>query len=853
MVRAIRTFLMVAVLSMLGATNALGTVWQVPGDSSNTCTVAVPSCNTIAAAVAAASSTDTISIGSGTFAGAGNFNVIVDKSLSIVGSGRAATTIAPDAGGFGFSIRADDVSITDLAIDGGAQGIRFQTTASDNAAIRRVDLRNSTARGVEIVTTLPVTDVEIEDCTFTSVATGIRMASTSQVDGLTITESTFSGNTYAIYQANDGSTSTLRNLHISDSTFTNQSLYAIYVEELRDATIADSVFVDNRVAFQLLKLYTGSGVAAANITIERNEFSAHTRTPINFEVYTVGLEGGATIADNRIEVDASTLAFNASGIFLGLGHLLTHDEVTISGNSIRIDGALAAATAAFGVRVSGNGPVRVTGNVLDGGGIGGSTDAPATSGLYVQSRSSSTAAMPATATIEASCNRITGFRNGVSVYDSFNAAYGGLTPGASVALENNAITGNSDFGLRNGDAPSPSIDATNNFWGCPAGPGNPGCDDVAGDVALDPVAAEAPSCVGCAADSDCTDSCLALQECIDGACSGTPIPGCGDHYISYQAKAQAKDLARLPIPGNALAKNFAITVNDVQLDDADTDDPENFVLMKPRNLLLPARTPGDAAPLWPDVAYVRYTSRLGKQSVAPANVDGKYPKPAKHVPRTFQLANQFGTIEVVSKKVVALLAPAGVSPDTPGPTAPTDATHYQCYAVKPTRAITDHTPDYGNGTGKLRKDLQAFLAEELFDECATTYSGGIGFLGTSVEGMCLFDVRAPAELCNPAHTSNVQPDRTTTAATVESEAQTLQSLLCYRIKPAKKVLNASVATILSLQVRDKLAKPAKVPKRGIKTSNAIHVTPGNDIPAPSLVDTNKQQSVCIPTSVLGVH
>lgn len=853
MIRALRTSITVAVLTVIGATSAFGTIWQVPGDSSNTCSVAVPSCNTIAAAVAAASPNDTISIGSGTFAGPGNFDVIVNKSLSIIGSGRTDTTITPDAGGFGFSIRADDVSITDLAIDGGAQGIRFQTTAADNALIRRVDLRNSTSRGIEIATALPVTEVEIDDCTFTSVATGIRMASTSQVDGLTITDSTFTGNTYGIYQANDGNTSTLRNLQVADSTFTNQTLYAIYVEELRDATIADSVFVNNRVAFQLLKLYTGSGVAAANITIERNEFSAHTRTPINLEVYTVGLEGGATIADNRIDIDASTLEFNASGVFVGLSHLLTHDQVTISGNSIRMDGTLTTATAAFAVRLFGNGPVVVTGNVLDGGGIGGSTNTPATSGLYIQSRSSSTSAMPATTTIDASCNRITGFRNGVSIYDSFNAAYGGLTPGATVTLLDNAIAGNSEFGLRNGDAPSPAIDAANNFWGCAAGPGNPGCDVVGGDVTVDPVAAEAPSCVGCASDSDCSDTCLALEECIDGTCSGTPIPGCGDHYISYQAKAQAKDLARMPIPGNALEKNFAITVNDVQLDDADADDPENFVLMKPRNLLLPARTPSDSAPLWPDISYVRYASRLGKQSVAPANVDGKYPKPAKHIARTFQLENQFGTIEVVSKKVVALLAPAGVSPDTPGPTAPTDATHYQCYAVKPTRAITDHTPDYGNGAGKLRKDLQAFLAEELFDECATTYSGGIGFLGTSVEGMCLFDVRAPAELCNPAHTSNVQPHRTTTAAIVESEAQTAQSLLCYRIKPAKKVLNASVATILSLQVRDKLAKPAKVPKRGIKTSNAIHVTPGNDIPAPSLFDTNKQQSICIPTSVLGVQ
>lgn len=850
MSRITRTVLLGALLSSTGATSASALVWSVPGDNSGTCTVGVPSCDTIAAAVAAATDGDTISIGSGTFAGAGNFDIILDKELVIEGSGRNDTTIEPNAGAFGFSIRADDVTIRDLAIDGGARGIRFQTTAADSAQIRRVDFRNSTIQGIEIATNQPVTDAVIDDCTFTSVATGIRMASTSQVDGLSISDSTFTGNSYAIYQANDGGTSTLRNLQISDSTFTNQTLYAIYAEEMRDSTIADSVFTNNRVAFQLLKLYDGSGVGAANIAIERNQFSAHTFTTINFEVYTLGLEGGATISDNQIDVDVSTLAFNAAGIFVGLNHTLTHAPVQITGNTIRLAGSFGGATAAFGVRLRRNGPVVLSGNILDGGNVGGSSESPATSGLYIESRNSSVAAMPGTTTIDASCNRITGFRNGVSVFDSFNSAYGGLDSGATVTLDDNAIAGNSDFGVRNGGDPSATVAAADNFWGCSAGPGNPGCDVVDGNVDATAPATEAPTCAGCSSDADCVDACLALAQCEDGVCIGTSIPGCGDHYISYQAKAPTKDLAKLPIPGNVLPKNFALTIDDVHLDDGDADDPENFVVMKPRNLLIAARPDSAPSPNWPDLAYLRYTSRPGKQSTAPAGPDGKFPKPVKHVPRTFQLENEFGTIEVVSRKVVALLVPAATSADAPAPVAPGETTHFHCYGVKPTKAITDQTPDnYGKGQGKLRKDMQAFFAEEFFDECATNAAGAVGFEGTPVEGMCLFDIRVPVELCNPANTSNVEPDRTTSAVIADSLALTEQSLLCYRIKPSTKVNNGTVGAILGLSVRAKLPKAMKVPKRGIKTGDALYVAPGSDFPGPTRLDTSRQQTVCVPTRV----
>lgn len=485
------------IVALLAAGAAQATVWQVPGDSSNGCTIGNPNCDTIQQAVTEATDGDTVALGAGTFAGAGNFGILLTKSLTITGAGRADTTVQPDAGGFAFSIRADDVTISDLAISGGASGITFAGAAAANAQLHRIDFSSSTARGIDVATVVaqPVSDVTIDDCTFTAVNTGIRLSSNSVVSGLSISDSTFADNAYGLYQANDGNLSVLSGLTIADSTFTGNTQYALYAEELRDATIAGSTFTDNRVAIQLLKLYTSNGLAAKNIAITGNQFSGHSFTTINLEVPNSGLEDGIVVDGNTIALDVGTLAFNAAGIFVGLGHAHAHAPVTISGNTITLAGTFGAATAAFGVRVRRNGPIVLSGNVLDGGGVGGSGNTPATSGLYIESNAAA-GAMPPGATITASCNAIGGFRNGVSVFDSVGAAYGGLAAGVSVTLSGNDLAGNADFGVQSGGGET--VDAQGNWWGCAAGPGNPGCDAVAGAVdASAPAAIAAPCASQC--------------------------------------------------------------------------------------------------------------------------------------------------------------------------------------------------------------------------------------------------------------------------------------------------------------------------------------------------------------------
>jgi hypothetical protein len=499
-------------VALLIAGAASATTWLVPGDGSNVCTIGSPNCDTIQQAVTAAAANDTIQIAAGTFSGAGNFGVVLDKTLTVVGAGRANTTVQPDAGAFGFSIRADDVVVSDLAIAGGASGITCQNAPADNALITRVDFSNSTSRGIDVSTAgvgEALSNASVVDCTFTSVNIGIRLSSNSQVNGLAISETTFSGNNYGVYGANDGNSSTLVGLAVSDCTFTNQTQYAIYAEEMRQSTIEGSTFTNNRVAIQLLKLYAAA-LPAGDITIDDNQFSGHTFTTINLEVPNSGLDNPIAVTNNTITLDVGTLAFNAAGIFVGLGHAFTHAGVTISGNTISLAGTFGSATAAFGVRLRRNGPVTLTDNTLDGGDVGGSGTTPATSGLYIESNSSA-GAMPASATITASCNQIGGFRNGVSVFDSAGGAYGGLAAGATVTLSGNDIAGNADVGVING-AGSQSVDAQSNWWGCAAGPGNLGCDGVSG-----PVDASNPSTVAAPCDNQCSpapQSCRAASKSI---------------------------------------------------------------------------------------------------------------------------------------------------------------------------------------------------------------------------------------------------------------------------------------------------------------------------------------------------
>ncbi|MCW5891212.1 MAG: right-handed parallel beta-helix repeat-containing protein [bacterium] len=527
-----RSFLAIAGAALVGVALpalAAATTWGVPGDGSNTCTVVTPSCNTIAAAVTASTAGDTIQLAAG--AHAVPATVILNKTLTITGAGQGATLVQPSAGVIAFSARADDLVLSDFTIENGATGVSFQSVTSSGTEIRRVTFTGQTSRGIDfsLGAATPVSNVSVDDCTFATNAIGIRMSSASQIANLSVTDSQFTGNTFGIYGANDGNTSTLTGLTVTGTTFTNPASYAIYVEELRDAAIEENTFVGGVTAIGVFKFYASNGQAVSNVGIRRNTFSAFTGNALDFEMNGMGLENPLAFEDNVVDKDVG-IAVVGAAVFVRLHPTQPNAAVNLVNNDITLSGTIGPVSAAHAIQLRGNGPVNITGNVLDGGNVGGSGTTPATSGIFVQSRSGSVI-MPATTVITATCNRIGGFRNGVSVFDSFTNTYGGLTPGATLTVANNQIAGNGDAGVVNGAAPA-GVDAENNYWGCAAGPGNPGCDTVVGDVDAAPFAATPPACVACNADAQCNDglACNGVETCDlgGGLClAGTPI-ACDD-------------------------------------------------------------------------------------------------------------------------------------------------------------------------------------------------------------------------------------------------------------------------------------------------------------------------------------
>ena len=331
--------------------------------------------------------------------------------------------------------------------------------------------------------------------------------------------------------------------------------------------------------------------------------------------------------------------------------------------------------------------------------------------------------------------------------------------------------------------------------------------------------------------------------------TATPTTGPGgvDNFVAYKVKAPKEDVGGVPIPNkNQLPSPWVVTVNDTHIDDIDPlndDDPENFEVKKVKSLLNPAIINTDLTPLDPALHYLRYQMKLAKQGI---NGGSSPAKAVKHKKRRWQLQNEFGTINVISKKASAVLIPAAKSLASP-PANPGDNNHFICYQVTASKETSDQTPG-----GKFRKDLQAYFADQFID-CLNDASGNPSFDGTPVQNRCLFDLKKVKELCNPMDKNSVLPPRETLAFISGSNATTTTSLLCYQAKRASKFTNSDAATLVGVTVGSKIdPKQSKHLKRRVKDGNPVYTAPGNLFPRPNLLDTNKEELACIPTDVLGV-
>jgi nitrous oxidase accessory protein NosD len=97
------------------------------------------------------------------------------------------------------------------------------------------------------------------------------------------------------------------------------------------------------------------------------------------------------------------------------------------------------------------------------------------------------------------------------------------TTAEGILVRGNTISGNTIGAL---NYPPFLLDASNNWWGCAAGPGNAGCDIAGQGIDYEPFLTATPDCATCTLDTDCDDglfcngaeSCDPLiEQCLPGA------------------------------------------------------------------------------------------------------------------------------------------------------------------------------------------------------------------------------------------------------------------------------------------------------------------------------------------------
>jgi predicted outer membrane repeat protein len=310
----------IVVLFFVGA--AYATTWYVPGDGSGVCTIANPNCNTIQAAIDAATSGDTIVLGSGTFTEHG---IVIDKDLTIQGQGASATIVQAAATAGGVDDRVFEVNsgvtatLEDLTVQNGKR-----SWASGYAC-------PACGGGIRNLGNLTLTRCTIKD-NAAIVGGGIHNEGT-----LAINESTLTGNRgkvvfdgYGGGVYNNGGTVT-----ITDSVFTDNvgSMKGggIY-NASGTVTVTDTIFSGNSASSE------GGGICnnAGTLTVTACTFSSNSAPGIGW--------GGGIKAGGTVTVTDSTFSDNTGGQGGGAiaanGPSLTVTGSTFSGNSAKDGGGI---------------------------------------------------------------------------------------------------------------------------------------------------------------------------------------------------------------------------------------------------------------------------------------------------------------------------------------------------------------------------------------------------------------------------------------------------------------------------------------------------------------------------------
>lgn len=210
--------------------------------------------NDIQSAINAASSGDVIVICQGTFSSA----LTVNKKLDIRGQG--TTTILQNPGGTVITYTASGSGsasgnrayLRNLKISGSTKGI-YVDQLLNHLTLEGVSIDGNSSYGIHLNNISGVmNDWILSNCTFNANSDGFRMGMAANLNGLSITGSTFSNQVNAgVYIPQQSSSpGGCSNVTISGNTFTangsnSNNLAALYIEKLNSATISGNTFTNN--------------------------------------------------------------------------------------------------------------------------------------------------------------------------------------------------------------------------------------------------------------------------------------------------------------------------------------------------------------------------------------------------------------------------------------------------------------------------------------------------------------------------------------------------------------------------------------------------------------------------------